>query len=138
MDKIYVSKRGLYWTAIGLWLFSGAKVLSIGIPAWMGSEVVVWNYVWLVIALVFFSVIIFPPVARENIGFVSALPSGKHPLWSCFKPSSWLVMVVMMSFGILLRLSGYVPESFVAGFYIGLGISLLGVALHYRAALREA
>lgn len=46
-------------------------------------------------------------------------------------------MGIMMTFGILLRLSGLVPESFVAGFYCGLGISLLAVSLYYTHALRK-
>lgn len=133
-----VSKRGLYLLAVVLWIFSGIKVLSIGIHAWLISQTNTQHYVWLVVALVFFSGIIFPPVARKNVAFVNKLDDGKHPIWKCFKPSSWGIMAVMMAFGIWLRLSGYVSDAFVAGFYCGLGASLLFISLYYVSALRKS
>lgn len=132
------SKRGLFLTAAGLWIFSGVKVLLIGVHAWKTSHTSSAHYIWLAVAIIFFSGIVFPPVARKNIAFVHQLYDGRHPLWRCFKPSSWLIMAIMMTFGIWLRLSGYASESFVSGFYCGLGGSLFAVSLYYTKTLKRS
>lgn len=42
-----------------------------------------------------------------------------------FDVKSFIIMAVMMSGGIYLRASSFVPERFIAVFYTGLGSSLL-------------
>ena len=46
------------------------------------------------------------------------------PFWYFFDKKSYLIMLTMMSVGIGLRASGFVPESFIAFFYTGLGSAL--------------
>ncbi len=48
-----------------------------------------------------------------------------------FGKKSFLIMVVMMSGGILLRRFQLVPDGFVAVFYIGLGASMLVAGIRF-------
>ncbi len=75
--------------------------------------------------------LVFPKVVRTNSKFILGL-KGKHfPWYKCQKATSWLVMIFMISLGIALRHFQLVPNSFIAGFYTGLGLSLSLVALFF-------
>ncbi len=125
-----VSRQSLFVLALLLWLFGAYKVIGIGLEAW-GNAASYLKYSWLGIALVFFMAFVFPKVVKANSQFILAL-NGRRFLWyKCMKPSSWIVMIFMISLGIVLRQFELVPETFIAGFYIGLGLSLALVALFY-------
>jgi hypothetical protein len=59
-----------------------------------------------------------------------------------FDAKSYLIMAFMMTLGIGLRVSGLVPNTFIAFFYTGLGASLLtaGVLflISYARVMRES
>ncbi len=46
-------------------------------------------------------------------------------MWHFFDLKAYIIMAVMISGGIWLRLSGLVPDVFIAVFYIGLGCALM-------------
>ncbi len=125
-----VSRQSLFLLALFLWLFGGYKVLVIGLEAW-SYEVSIFKYAWLLIALVFFMGFVFPRVVRGNSQFILGLEGERFLWYRCQKPTSWLVMIFMISLGIALRSFSLVPNSFIAGFYIGLGLSLSLVALFF-------
>ncbi len=125
-----VSRQSLFLIAISLWAFGAYKVLSIGFDTW-GNVDSYYKYLWLFIALSFFMGFIFPKVVRSNSQFILSLKGDKFLWYKCQKPSSWIVMIVMITFGIVFRRLDLAPESFISGFYIGLGLSLLLVAVTY-------
>ncbi len=130
---ISISQRGLYTLAIALWLFAGGKVLAIAFVAWRAIDPSWLVYAWMVGAFVFFSLLVFPRAVPPNVAYVQALGGGaKHPLYRCFKPTTWGIMAFMMTLGITLRLSSWVSDEFIAGFYTGLGVSLILAIRFYR------
>lgn len=126
------SLRTLYLTASAFWIFGGIKVLLIAHGVWhlaTGSHLY-----WLVLAFLFFNLWVFPRVARQNIQAIKDSGADRLPLYRCFTKQSWIVMLCMMTFGIVFRYSGLASYDFIAGFYTGLGVSLIGVT---RVYLRE-
>lgn len=47
-----------------------------------------------------------------------------RPVWHFFDGKAYFMMTIMMGGGIWLRMSGLVPEVFIAVFYTGLGCAL--------------
>ncbi len=132
-----VSRQSLLVLALLLWLFGAYKVLVIGLEAWI-SESSSLKYLWLLFALLFFMGFVFPRVVQANSQFVLALKGKRFPWYKCQKPASWFVMIFMISLGLALRHFALVPNSFIAGFYTGLGLSLALVSLFFygRALIR--
>ncbi len=132
-----VSRQSLFVLALSLWLFGAYKVLAIGLEAWI-SENSILKYPWLLFALLFFMGFVFPKVVQTNSQFVLALEGKRFPWYKCQKPTSWFVMAFMISLGLTLRHFNMVPNSFIAGFYTGLGLSLALVSLFFygRALIR--
>lgn len=128
-------KTSRLWRAVFaslLWLISGSKVLGIAFGAW--SQTNHYSvYIWLIGAWIFFHILIFPPVVKRNLAYLMERKA-LHPIYLCFRPATWLIMLFMMTLGIGLRYSGWVSDNFIAGFYTGLGIALLGCMRYY---LRE-
>lgn len=118
------SRRTLYLLASLLWIVAGANVLRIGLSAWLDwGHSSLGSLLYLVGSLGFFSLLIFPRVAQRNISYISSHPAPRP--WHCMSPKAWVIMLVMISLGISLRLLGLVPVDFIAGFYTGLGTSLM-------------
>lgn len=123
------SLRTLYIVASAFWIFGGIKVLLIAHGVWhlsTGSRMY-----WLLLAFFYFNFWVFPRVAKENIQAIQATGKSRLPIYRCFTKKSWIIMVCMMTFGIVVRYSGYASYDFIAGFYTGLGISLIGVTRVY-------
>lgn len=119
-----ISHRGLYIIASLLWLVAGAKVLYIAYGVWnhASSAKIYWAFG----AYIFFALGIFPRVVAKNIKVIQQSGREFLPIYRCFTPSSWAIMAFMMTLGIALRYSGFVSYTFIAGFYTGLGIALVG------------
>jgi uncharacterized membrane protein len=78
-----------------------------------------------------FYVLVFSRLVRKHTHRIRVHPDERLPAWSCFSPSSWLVMAVMMGGGTALRATGVMPEWFIAFFYSGLGVALFLCGLRF-------
>lgn len=125
---------GLYRLAIAFWLFAGFNVLNIvRTIAFVPS---LWSLGWFAVAFAFFSGFVFPRVARKGIEAIQTSGEARLPFYRCFRPSSWLIMPLMMGMGFGLRISGWVSDEFILGFYWGLGLSLVLTTRFYIAPIR--
>ena len=124
------SHRHAYRTAALLWIIAGGNVLRLGVLSWLRYEgSLVAPLLWLTASFAFFALFIFPRVSRRNLDYVAGLEAPY--LWQCFSPRSWLIMAFMIALGVSIRSLGLAPDSFIAGFYCGLGSALLLAALPY-------
>lgn len=128
------SSNTLYLTAAALWIIAGINILKIGIESWLLTNNNIWDFVWLIISLIFFYFIIFPRTVKRNISYVQSHDNDKLPLYKCMHPQSWIIMIFMISLGVVIRGYELVPKPFIAGFYCGLGFSLATITyLYFRA-----
>lgn len=132
------SPRSVYKLAASLWLIAGANVLRIGLDAWRTTGSTLWVILWLVASLGFFAGFIFPRVVRRNMTFIQSLPTERLRPWHCFSPSSWAIMVGMITLGVTIRQLGLLPDTFIAGFYSGLGASLMLAITPYLQQIRTS
>lgn len=116
----------LYSFASILWIIAGINILRIAIDSWDMSRHIIWVEILLILSsLIFFSIIIFPKVVKSNIDYVKSYKQDRLHLLRCMHPKSWIIMIIMISLGVALRVFHLVPMYFIAGFYFGLGVSLI-------------
>ena len=77
----------------------------------------------------------FGKIARKNIERIEALP-GERCFFSFMTLKSYLLVLVMMSFGIALRHSS-LPKSFLSVIYIAIGLALAISSIMYFKSYRE-
>ena len=124
-----MTHRHLYGLAALLWLIAGINVLRIGLVSWGSEPNILGRILWLIGSLAFFGGFIFRRVVRRNLAALALRSADSLRWYQCFPPSSWVLMVVMITLGITLRTFELVPQTFVTGFYTGLGLSLI-VSIH--------
>ena len=120
-----MTHRHLYGLAALLWLIAGINVLRIGLVSWASEPNILGSILWLLGSLAFFCGFIFRRVVRRNLSALAQREADSLRWYQCVTPSSWVIMVVMITLGITLRAFALVPQTFVTGFYTGLGLSLI-------------
>ena len=121
-----VSRRTLLAIAGVIWSFAGIKVTSMGIAGVVGSPVPLWIRIVGAVAVgwLFIRYIFGPLYFRHRLRIMLSEPE-PAPIHRFFDRRSYLIAVLMMGFGILLRRTGIVDPRHLAIFYMGLGPALL-------------
>ncbi|MGM9787464.1 MAG: hypothetical protein ACI3ZF_00990 [Candidatus Cryptobacteroides sp.] len=130
-----VSKKALIVLAGILWLVAGVNVVRMGIKTWMGLAEP-WNWLLFLGAGITFIpfAAMFLRLSSKNILRIGALEEDRIYFWRCLSLKSYLIMIFMISFGVVLRNFTSVSRDFIAAFYVGLGSALFsaGVAYFYK------
>lgn len=123
--KFGVNRNVLLITAGIVWIVAGANILRIGIITWSND-----TQHWLaqvcgaiLIFLVFFN-FVFKRLFYKHTKRIEQKSDDSCP-FSFFDAKGWIVMVVMILFGILARKYHLLPNSFIAVFYTGLSSALI-------------
>lgn len=66
----------------------------------------------------------FSRLVKKNSQRITDLDGERHNPLRFFDRKGYIMMAVMMSFGIGMRAAGLFPEWFIAFFYTGLGVAL--------------
>ena len=129
--KYGVSKNTLLITAGIIWLTAGINILRIGVECWIND-----SHYWLfkaceatLVFLLFFG-FIFRKLYRKHT-HRSSQKKKKNCPFSFFDVQGWIVMAFMITIGILSRLFHLLPESFIAVFYTGLSLALIGTGIRF-------
>lgn len=137
-----VKRNTLLLLACLVWSAAGGNVLLIGLMAYP-EYLSVLNCLLSVLVFAVFQRFIFGKLVKKHTDRIGTYVEERHFFLKFFDGKAFAIMAVMMSCGIGLRVSGIVPERFIAVFYTGLGASLLlaGVLFgcHYgRAVFADA
>ena len=126
--KYGVTQHTLLITAGTIWLLAGINILRIG---WIGD-----HQYWLfkvceatLVFLLFFG-IIFHKLYKKHTFRISQ-KQGKHCPFSFFDIKGWIIMISMITIGIVARGYHLLPDSFIAVFYTGLSLALIGTGLRF-------
>ena len=119
-----VHKHTLILIAGIVWAIAGFNIFRIGLVAYQG------NFIWwraLLSAAVYavFQIFIFGKMVGKHTDRILQYEEERQNFFRFFDTRSYLIMAFMMTLGIGLRVSGAVPNGFIAYFYTGLGASLL-------------
>jgi len=121
-----VTKRFLLLEAALIWTFAGGMLLFRGIVMITSSS----GFSWLKIlsclgfGLIFFR-LVFSKISRKHVTRIRNLYGDYHFFSKFFSLKSYLMMLLMISVGILLRKSSIVPVAPLSLAYITMGVPLL-------------
>lgn len=119
-----VRKKTLLLIACFVWTIAGFNVLRIGIlayPAYLSAL----NIFLSVVVFTIFQGFIFGKLVKKHTGRITGYTEEYQFFLKFFDMKAFMIMVVMITGGIALRVSGLAPERFIAVFYTGLGASLM-------------
>lgn len=116
-----------------IWLAAGVNVARLGARTWLvlGSCSFLM-VVGCLITLAAFSTM-FVRMVMKNERRIATIPRSRRRAWHCMSLRSFLIMVFMITLGVTLRRSPYVPREFIAFFYVGLGFALSAAGIVYLA-----
>jgi len=121
-----IPKRYLLLVAASFWTFAGCMLLFRGFSLLnINSDLKKVEVLCsLVFGILFYSVL-FSKISFKHINRILSLPHERPSFFSFFNGRSYLLMTIMISFGIALRLSGIIPIIYLSLFYITMGVPLL-------------
>ena len=123
-----IDSKKLLIIAGAVWAIAGINVLIVGVRAFTKVSSAWW--VWLLLALgaaaifLAFHLRIFTPYAGKHTNRIGAIDAEKSPWHHFLDKKGYIIMAFMITLGASLRLSGVVPDWFIAFFYVGLGAAL--------------
>jgi hypothetical protein len=88
------------------------------------------GFSWLKIILciacgIIFFMLVFSKISRKHVHRIKNLPGDQHKIYEFFNRKSYFMMIGMISLGIFLRKTTFVPISALSLAYITMGIPLL-------------
>ena len=119
-----VQKQTLILIAGIVWAIAGFNIVRIGLVAYQGNFTW-WRALLSVAVYAVFQIFIFGKMVGKHTNRILQYEEERQNFFRFFDTKSYLIMVFMMMLGIGLRVSGVVPNGFIAYFYTGLGASLL-------------
>lgn len=119
-----VQKQTLILIAGIVWAIAGFNIVRIGLVAYQGNFTW-WRALLSVAVYAVFQIFIFGKMVGKHTNRILQYEEERQNFFRFFDTKSYLIMVFMMTLGIGLRVSGVVPNGFIAYFYTGLGASLL-------------
>ena len=137
-----MSKRTLLVIAGVLWLIAGVNVVVVGINAYIAAAAQPAILAALIAgsAVVFalFFLRIFKPYTAKHAARIAAMADERVPALRFMDRKGYIMIIAMIALGAGLRLSGIVPDWFIAFFYTGLGtaLALTGIPFLKRAIQR--
>jgi hypothetical protein len=129
-----VPKRYLLLMAAVVWLFAGGFLLCRSIRM-IQPDGLLWLKVLLavIVGLVFFH-LIFLRISLKHIARIRSLEILRPCVFSFFDWKSYLVMIIMISAGILIRKTGWIDIQWISLFFISMATPLLlSAARFFRA-----
>ena len=132
MSRFRIMKQSLIAVAGIVWLLAGLNVAILGVRAAIdlrGLAALAGG------AITIFCAFhpMFSKLVKKNAQRIADLEGERHHVVRFFDRKSYLMMAIMMSFGIGMRAAGLFPDWFIAFFYTGLGLALTLAGVSYIA-----
>lgn len=126
-EKFKIPSEQLLLVAGAVWCIAGMNIANLGISAYMNESG--WLFWTLIVGtLVIFTVFhmfVFTKMVGKHSDRIRGSQEDRMHIWKFFDKRSYIIMACMMGGGIGLRMSGFVPDWFIAFFYTGLGAALI-------------
>lgn len=124
--KFWVTKQFLLITAGIVWVIAGGNILRIGIVTWNDSHFTCHFMIFGAIAVfLLFFVLVFRKLFYKHTRRIENKKDDKNCPFGFFDTKGWIIMVLMITFGIIVRTFRLLPDSFISVFYTGLGLALI-------------
>lgn len=128
-----IATKKLLLVAGIVWAIAGANIANIGLTAYRHD----WGWIFAAllagsaVIFVLFHSRIFQKMVGKHARRIGSYQEAKTNILKFFDKKGYIMMAIMMGGGIGLRMSGLVPDWFIAFFYTGLGIALVIAGLTF-------
>lgn len=121
-----VNKQKLLYIAGCVWIIAGVNILRIGVVTWMHDTSNCWFFKAgeAVVVFLLFLNFVFLRLFRKHSERIAQKGEKSCP-FSFFDTKGWIVMLIMISFGVTVRRFHLFPDSFISVFYTGLSLALI-------------
>ena len=137
MTRLHVTKQPLIILAGIVWLLAGLNVAILGVRAAIDlrglAAIVLLALAGGAVAIFCAFHPMFSKLVQKNTQRIADLEGERHHVVRFFDRKSYMMMAIMMSFGIGMRAAGVFPDWFIAFFYTGLGLALSLAGASYIA-----
>lgn len=119
-----INREYLYYVASIIWMIPGLILTTKGLLAY---TTIPSHQLWLLsitIGIMVFFYIIFTKVVTKYCQHIVSQPN-QAPIWQVFSTKGWILLLIMVGLGMLIRVFPFVPNQFIASFYTGLGSMLI-------------
>lgn len=119
-----INREYLYYVASIIWMIPGLILTTKGLLAY---TTIPSHQLWLLsitIGIMVFFYIIFTKVVTKYCQHIVSQPN-QAPIWQVFSTKGWILLLIMICLGMLIRFLPCVPNHLIAGFYTGLGPMLI-------------
>lgn len=115
-----------------LWTVAGINVVRMGLQSWsqLNNRVALWLFAGAILTFAMFGTM-FYKITKKNVVRICNYGKSLMPFWNCMSLKSYMIMVFMITFGVVLRNCTPTPPSFIALFYTGLGLALFMAGTFY-------
>jgi hypothetical protein len=117
-----VSRKSLLGISALVWMIAGFNILRLGVLAYRNNLSVIFVSLTVLTFLPFG--FMFQSMVRKNTIRIFSFKKDKILFLKFFPVTSYFIIALMMSLGILLRNDVRVPRYFISFFYTGLGAAL--------------
>jgi len=132
--KPSVPKRYLLFVAAVVWTFAGGMLLYRGFSVLkFNSSVILMEEAVSIILGVVFYIFMFSRISLKHIVRMQNNPIERPCVFSFFNWRSYILMSTMISFGVMLRVTGLVPIQYLSVFYICMGTPLFLSSIRFYA-----
>jgi hypothetical protein len=125
---LLVPPKALLLVAAFVWLAAGISVCAVGVSAHAGWSAIM-GLAFLLIFLLF--LVMFIKISNRHIRRIKAYSVELIGIYKFFDPQSYILIVIMIWLGAVIRISGLIPGMIIAPFYSGIGLALLTCAVYY-------
>ena len=123
-----IDKRNLLVVAGAFWLVAGINVAVVGVNAYgsaqAGLPALIAMVAGTVATFLVFFLRIFKPYSAKHAARIDDMADERVSVLRFMGRKGYIMIAVMIALGAGLRLSGFVPDWFIAFFYVGLGAAL--------------
>ena len=135
MSRFRIKKQPLIAVAGVVWLPAGLNVAILGVRAAIDlrglAAIVLLALAGGAVAIFCAFHSMFSKLVQKNAQRIADLEGERHHVVRFFDRKSYMMMAIMMSFGIGMRAAGFFPDWFIAFFYTGLGLALALAGANY-------
>ena len=117
-----------------IWLIAGFNVCRIGVVSWQSLESTTVSMIVGCLATLLLFSRMFVKMLFRNVQRIRQIDVEKRRLWDIMPVKSYVIMAVMITFGVMLRSCPVMPQSVIAPFYVGLGTALSMAGAIYISA----
>ena len=129
--KYGVSRQMLIFIAGAVWIVAGLNILRIGVVTWIDmSQFQLFRVCEALIVFLLFFNFVFKKLFYKHTKRIGQKKDKNCP-FSFFDVKGWIIMIVMITFGVLARKFHLFPDSFISVFYVGLSSALILTGLWF-------